>query len=97
MGRDGTWEPVPSQGRGESTGCVYQVSLLIRKQLGQETRYKRGSLQESRLEGLVSDSDKGRPAGLNQFPAPILGTGSQGESLPLAPPTPILWTRPEGG
>jgi hypothetical protein len=46
------WEPVPSRGGGESTGCVRQVSLLTRrKQLGQETQYKRGSLQESGLVG----------------------------------------------
>lgn len=51
-GWDGTWEPVPSLGGGESTGCVCQVSLLTRrKQLGQETRYKRGDLQESRRVG----------------------------------------------
>lgn len=40
----------------------------------------------------MSDSERERSAGLTQFPDPILGRGSQ-ESLPLAPPTPVLWTR----
>lgn len=41
--------PLPR--RRESTGCVCQVSLLARRQLGQETLYTRGSLQGRSLEG----------------------------------------------